>query len=138
MKPDFFLSSTEGYGLEKPRACFCIKKLRGRTYDGYLLVKIVPPILGQQYGLGEKDIEYVVLATRHVGTSLFPVSEWPLCVHVARLLCDIENKTSLNAEKDLKVIAWAELYKDTNETGEKYKRNENWESNTPDTAKMVK
>ena len=110
MSPDFYLSSTEGYGLETPRACFRIKRLKGRSYDDYLLVKIDPPIFGQAYGLGAEDIDYVVLAVRYVKTSLFPISEWPLYVHVARLLCDtdIADKTSLE-EKDIELIGWGEI-----------------------------
>ena len=108
-KPDFFLSSTEGYGLENPRACYRIRKLDGREEDAYLLVKIEPVLIGQKYGLGDKDIDTIILATRHKGTSLFPITEYPLSVHVARLLCDISDKDALS-EKDIELIGWGEIY----------------------------
>ena len=110
VEPDFYLASSEGYGLERPRACYRIKRLHSATRDDYLLIDLKPPIPGQPYGLGARDISYVVIATRHVGSSLFPISEWPVAVHVARpLVADPENRESLD-DKELQEIGWAELY----------------------------
>ena len=117
-KADFYLSSSEGYGLETPRACYRVRSLGGRSADDYLLVRIEPPIIGQPYGLGDKDINLVVLATRHVCTSLFPVSAWPLSVHVARIVTDIDEKQAIE-EKDIESIAWAEIYKTEEDAKEK-------------------
>ena len=108
--PDFFLSSSEGYGLEEPRACFRIKRLLGSGRDDYLLIRIAPPIPGQPYGLGDRDIAEVVIATRHAGSSLFPITDWPVFVHVARpLVADIELRESVDIN-ELEEIGWAELY----------------------------
>ena len=86
--PDFYLASTEGYGLTPPRACYRIARLRGNRSDDYLVVRVEPPLIGQKYGLGATDIEIVVLATRHKGESLFPITHFPVSVHVARLLVE--------------------------------------------------
>ena len=91
--PDFYLASSEGYDMEEPRKCYKIKKLNGIKND-YLLIKIDPPIIGQKYGLGGKDIDKVLVFTRHVGASLFPINKWPVYVHIARLL--IENPESFD------------------------------------------
>jgi hypothetical protein len=76
--PDFFLASSEGYRLEEPRSCKCIKRARSDDRDDLLLVKVEPPIIGQPYGLGGRDIDTLLVATRHKGDSLFPIKEWPV------------------------------------------------------------
>ncbi len=108
--PDFFLASSEGYGLEVPRRCHRIRRIRGRSGDDYLLVRVDPPIIGQRYGLGGQDIDRVVLATRHEGESLFSITAWPVCVHVARMIREPEERDTMTRE-DLEEIGWAELYK---------------------------
>ena len=108
-EPDFFLASSEGYGLEQPRRCYRLRRILGRSGDDYLLVKVDPPIVGQRYGLGGRDIDHVVLATRHKGESLFPVSSWPVFVHVARLLREPREGDTMTRD-DLEEIGWAEIY----------------------------
>lgn len=109
-EPDFYLASSEGYGLDLPRACYRSKRLHGASRDDYLLIRLEPPIPGQPYGLGDRAITDVVIATRYVGSSLFPIGEWPVAVHVARLLvADSEGLEPL-ADSDLEEIGWAELY----------------------------
>jgi hypothetical protein len=107
--PDFYMASSEGYGLEEPRACYRVKRLEGRGSDAYLLVRVEPAISALLDGLAEVEMDHVVLATRHAGQSLFPVSEWPLSVHVARCAATMHAKETL-APEDLELIAWAELY----------------------------
>lgn len=112
MDPDFYLSSSEGYGLEQPRACYRIRRLKGRIGDDYLVIRIDPPIPGQPYGLGDRAIDTVVVAARHAGASLFPITDWPAFVHVARpLVADLEIRETLH-EGELEEIGWAELHPD--------------------------
>ncbi len=97
--------------MEEPRRCWRLKRLATGQRDDLLLVRIEPPLLGQKYGLGGRDIDLVILAPRHRGASLFPVSEWPVYVHVARLLVDDpENRERLDSN-DMEEIAWAEVYR---------------------------
>lgn len=108
---DFYLASSEGYDLEEPRRCWRVKRLMSDHRDDLLLIRIDPPILGQPFGLGACDIDHVVVAaTRHVGASLFPPSEWPLYVHVLRLLNDDAAGRDRLREGEYESIAWAELY----------------------------
>lgn len=107
--PDFYLVSSEGYGLDEVRKCYRLKRFGGRQGDDYLLVRIEPPLLGQRYGLGAVSIDRLILATRHEGESLFPVSEWPLYVHVARPLHDLQRQHQLG-QNDIELIGWAEIY----------------------------
>jgi len=109
--PDFYLASTEGYNLEEPRKCWKMRRLSTPDRDDLLLIRIDPPLIGQKYGLGGRDIDRVIVATRRKGYTLFPITEWPVYVHVARLLVDLpENRSELQAN-EFEVIAWAELYK---------------------------
>lgn len=110
-EPDFYLASTEGYGMEEPRRCWRVKRLATSQRDDLLLARIEPPLIGQHYGLGGRDIELVLLAPRHKGASLFPVDRWPIYVHVARpLVADPEAREYLEPT-DMEEVAWAELYR---------------------------
>jgi hypothetical protein len=108
-EPDFYLASSEGYDMDKPRRCWRVKRIATRDRDDLLVVKIDPPLLGQKYGTGSRDLDVVVLAARHQGASLFPVTEWPTAVHVARPLVDPALLNVL-APEHLDLIAWAEIY----------------------------
>ena len=108
--PDFFLASSEGYHMEEPRSCQRIKRLRSSNRDDLLLVKIEPPLIGQPFGLGARDIDTLIIATRHKGDSLFPIKEWPVFVHVARLLIENPDNREQVSDNEFESIAWAELY----------------------------
>ena len=108
--PDFFLASSEGYRLEEPRSCKRIKRVRSDNRDDLLLVKVEPPLIGQPYGLGGRDIDTLLVATRHKGDSLFPIKEWPVFVHVARLLIENPEEREQIYENEFESIGWAELY----------------------------
>ena len=88
------------------------------TRNDLMLIKITPPVIGQRYGLGGQDIEYLIIATRYSGTTLFPITEYPIYVHVARLVSNIPPVEVKISTKDLEPIAWAELYR-TKEEAEK-------------------
>ncbi|HEV2452993.1 MAG TPA: hypothetical protein VGY98_01950 [Verrucomicrobiae bacterium] len=109
-KPEFFLASTEGYDLEEPRRCLVTRRLRGTKRDDYLLIRIDPPIHAQNSGLATSEIDEVIIATRFKEDTLFPVSQWPLSVHVARLVTPMPEGSEILHDGQLKEIAWAELY----------------------------
>jgi hypothetical protein len=106
---EFYLASSEGYELSDPRRCRPLKRMQLGQRDDCMLVSIDPPIIGQRFGLGERNIDTVVIAARHVGDSLFPVGRWPVYVHVARLLVPYNGQSVLKLG-DVESIAWAELY----------------------------
>jgi hypothetical protein len=108
--PDFYLSSTEHCDFEQPRRRWRVKRLpTDWRDDDLLLVRIDPPLIGQEYGLGWRDIDLVILATRHRGATLFPIREWPIYVHVARPLIDSPELRERIEPDELELIAWAEL-----------------------------
>jgi hypothetical protein len=110
-EPDFYMASTEGYGMEEPRRCWRIRRLATAKRKDILLVKIDPPLPGQKYGLQGRDIDVVLVATRHQAASLFPITRWPVYVHVARLLVDDPERLMQLQEYEFKSVAWAELYR---------------------------
>lgn len=118
--PDpFYLSSSEGYGLEAPHRCTPIRRVRSDARDDLLLVRVEPPLLGQPYGLGGDDIVYLVIASRHPSVSLFPVSEWPAYVHVARILVSSPEEREHLGSSEIEEIAWAEIYPNEESTRRK-------------------
>jgi len=109
MHTNFYLASSEGYQMESPRRCWAIKRLGVGDRDDCLLIGIDPPLNGQFFGHGERDLDQVVVATRHQGESLFPIQRWPVFVHVARLLVPFEGQEIVRND-EVESIAWAELY----------------------------
>src|SRR5262249_59946606 len=83
---DFFLVSSEGYRWGEPRRCSLIRRLRDERRSDLMLVRIDPPIFGQEFGLGAQDVNVLILAPRLEGYSLFPISNWPCPVHCVRLV----------------------------------------------------
>ncbi len=107
----YYLTSTDARPTLAPRKCFVEERLatpEGR--DDYLRVRIEPPIIGQPYGLGDKDIEDVVLATRYAGSTLHPINEWPMIVFVCRILKGTIRGSGKATAGDLEVILIGELY----------------------------
>lgn len=115
---DFYLASSEGYDLDEPRACRAIARLHGERRDDYLLVNICPPLVGQGYGLGENDLDQVVIAPRFQEESLMPIKRWPVFVHVARLVVPYVGQDAVHSD-DLELIAWAEVYESEEAAREK-------------------
>lgn len=79
---DFYLKSTEN--LESPvRKCKVLRKLFDPENRLTILqVHISPVIIGQKYGLGDKDIDIVLLAGRHQGFDLGSIREYPIFVFI--------------------------------------------------------
>jgi hypothetical protein len=122
----FWMTSSEFETLHEVRRCTPVRRIRlerrkasllaalvtrlryGKP-DDVLLVEIDPPLISQPYGLGARELDQVVLATRHLGHSIFGTSDWPKYVHVARLLVELDGQDELSPG-ELEVIGWAELY----------------------------
>ena len=111
-KPDFFLyAGGEVTGdLAIPRACWTRGRLRDQIRDDHMLIEIEPPLIGQTYGLGGRDIANFIISSRHEGTTLFPVKEWPCHVYVARILDESIDKTLAFTREQVEVIAWGMIF----------------------------
>jgi hypothetical protein len=79
--------------------------------DDLLAIRIDPPIPGAPYELAN-DMDFVIVASRLGGDSLFPINTFPtepIPVYVGRPLVDWRDRTNLNPD-ELKLLDWAELY----------------------------
>ena len=65
----------------------------------------------KQVGAPDREIDVVLLATRHRDSSLFPIVKWPVYVHVAQVLVDDPLVCSEFGTDQFESIAWAELYR---------------------------
>ena len=114
--PDFFLSAEgENEDLRDPCACWQRQRLRDDVRDDYLLVDIAPPVRGQKYGLGDKDINQLILASKHQGVTLFPVTEWPAHVYVFRVLDEALLKQANFQAQQVEMIAWGIIFRSRGE-----------------------
>lgn len=110
--PDFFLTAAgEFEPLSEPRACSAVDRLHDAVRDDYMLVEIFPLLSGQRFGLGDKDISLLLLSTRHEGQTLFPITEWPSHVYVARILDNIALQTRSFGPSQVELIAKGTLYR---------------------------
>jgi hypothetical protein len=106
----YFLSSLESTKFSVTRECVFQKRLRLRTGKECVLVKVSPPVIGQEYGTGE-DVDLFVITARHEGRGLSPIEEFPCFVFIARpLIDDIETPDEIE-KRDVEIVAWGELYR---------------------------
>jgi hypothetical protein len=96
--------------LADPRACWPRARLRDNIRDDYMLVDIAPSLLGQALGLGNRDVTQLLLAARHRGQTLYPVSEWPLFVYVARIVDNEVLKSHAFTSRQIQPIAWGAIF----------------------------
>lgn len=115
MSSTFFLHTKENSDLTELQACWELARLKDNFRNDYMLVKIDPPIIGQPYGLGDKNINTVILATRHKGYTLFPVTKWPAFVYVIRILDESIISTGRFVTEQVEMILWGVLYRTRSE-----------------------
>jgi hypothetical protein len=114
--PGFFLSSAGEYQpLSEPRGCWTRARLRDQARDDHMLIEIDPPLIGQGFGLGGKDITQLVISGRHQGDTLFPITAWPLSVYVARVLDENIVKTLSFTREQVELVAWAMIFRTLDE-----------------------
>lgn len=105
--PDFFLTTAGEYEpLTAPHACWQRERLHDELRDDYMLVDIEPSLPGQHFGLGAADVTTLVIGARHRGQTLYPISEWPSHVYVARLVNNRVPSTNALSGGQVELIAW--------------------------------
>lgn len=113
---DFFLTTAGEYEpLAAPRACMQRARLHDELRDDYMLVDIDPPLPGQRFGLGAPDVTSLLLSTRHRGQTLYPVSEWPSYVYVARMLGVQIPPSPTLSQGQVELIAWGAIFRSLGE-----------------------
>jgi hypothetical protein len=112
LKPSFFLHAKGEYDeLADPRPCWEIRRLRDDVRDDYMLVRVEPPLVGQRFGLGPKNVDQLILASRVAGYTLYPISSWPCPVYVWRLRHDDGvSATGSFSSAQVELIAWGLIF----------------------------
>jgi hypothetical protein len=111
-KPDFYMSSVDYELLAEPRRCYEIKRISSKSWGDLMLIRIDPPFEETQIRGPEKKIAEIIIAPRHVGETLYPISNWPLFVHVC-LPAELRKESQWVIDTELgpfESIVWAELY----------------------------
>lgn len=109
-QPFYLTTAGESYDLADPRCCHAIDRLKDQKRDDYMLVEVNPPVSGQHYGLKGKDIDLLLLSTTTNGKTLFPITEWPAFVYVARILDESILLDQRFKEGQVELIARGFLY----------------------------
>jgi hypothetical protein len=110
-RPDFYLSTAGEYQpLASPRACWKKTRLSDDVRDDHMLIEIRPALDGQRFGLGDKNVSSLIISSRHCGQSLYPISEWPLYVYVARILDDRVATSGHFSRDQVELVAWGSLF----------------------------
>lgn len=87
-----------------------------------MLVRVEPPVIGQNYGLGSEDISHLILTAKYEGVSLFPIKEWPCHVYVSRILSDSVISALKFTASQIEVIAWGIIFRNFDEAREHAKQ----------------
>jgi hypothetical protein len=113
---NFYLTTAGEYSeLAEPRACHTLGRRKDKNRDDYMLVEIDPPLSGRTFGLGGQDIRLLLLSTTLANKSLFPITEWPAYVYVARI---VDESAFTNLEftaQQVELIARGFLYPNLDE-----------------------
>lgn len=106
-----YLSSLDSAPFEPVRECRFERMLTFDTGKAAAVVSLRPGVIGQDFNRSS-DIETVVLAARHAGASIDPVSEYPCFVFIAIAREGFEaSLCSPVRADDLDIIGWGELYR---------------------------
>jgi hypothetical protein len=110
--PDFFLSAAgEMRGdLATVRACWSKGRLKDDVRDDYMLIEVDPPVIGQEYGLGDQNITELIISTHFSGFTLFPITEWPSHVNIGRMLDQSVAQTLVFTRGQVELIGWAMIF----------------------------
>ncbi len=114
-KKGYYLSSLDSKQFENAREFEVIKQISlqsGFNQKEGWLVKISPNLVGQNYGLGGEDIDYLILTPRHIGISIEDIKQFPCYVYIIRIKNNSIPPENILESKDLETIAWGEIYQD--------------------------
>lgn len=104
---DVLLRSTELREPYEPRRCRLLKRLRSELRDDLALVEVLPPFEPDVYGSPEA-FDQLILAARHEGDTIFPVSRWPLRVYICRV-DEATTRGEFVPSSSVTILDWGEI-----------------------------
>jgi hypothetical protein len=105
---DFYLVSTELREPYAPQACRVVRRLRSELRDDLALVELEPPLPRHVYDTN-KEVQWLILASRLQGESLFPATKWPLQVYICRLKGKDKPGSDTIASVDIAIVDRGEV-----------------------------
>src|SRR5256885_17093938 len=105
--PDFFLSSREHRGdWARARACWLKEHLKMQDGRECVLVEISPPVNGQKFGLGDKDITSLLLVNRWKTNTFGQQVDrvWPVLIY--RMPSPLATTQTTVRDSDVTLTAW--------------------------------
>lgn len=109
-KPVFFLSADGEYApLRDPRACWVEERMSDGYRDDYMRLQIEPSLIGQPFGV-TGDIDQLLISSKWEGTTLYPISRWPMPVYIFRILDETIIGTGSFLKGQVEMIAWGLIY----------------------------
>lgn len=76
-----------------------------------MLVEIEPPLVGQLFGLGDRDLSQLIFSSRYEGYALYPITKWPCPVYVSRVLDAVILQTLSFSKEQVELIAWPTIFR---------------------------
>lgn len=106
---DFYLGSSDSYGeWARPRDCWIVAHTQMEDGRVSVLVNVEPPVIGQPFGLGGKDLRSLVLAARWKGTA-FEQGFYPMPVLIYRITKPVAGHEVV-PNSHINLEAWGEVY----------------------------
>ena len=111
MAPSFFLESSDSSGdWAVRRACEVLHAWKGPAGEDCVRVRVTPIVVGQRFGFGGTDIEWVVLSPRFYGDKLVPLSAPVVHVKIWRPSTPTMEAQGIPTPESLILAAWGEVY----------------------------
>jgi hypothetical protein len=103
--PDFYMAPDDATPPLEVRRCYVRQVLRSNKGEGFLLVRLEPPL-----GPARAPLEEVILISSDPGQALVPIERWPVPVYVDEILNQSVRDTGIVLPQDVRIVWWAWLY----------------------------
>jgi hypothetical protein len=108
-KPDFYISSTEHAGeWAHVRSAWIEDRVHGPYHDQYARIR-VDPVVPVESESGE-ELDTLIIAPHHVGTTLFPLSGPVVPVYIYVPITQDGRQSARIQGEDVRLEAWGEAY----------------------------
>ena len=97
--------------------------MRDSFRDDYMLVRIEPPFGDER--IGPEDVDTLILSTRLMPHSLYPITSWPVHVYVTRVVEPAILKALEFKKEEVQLLAWGTIFetlKDAEEVAKRFRR----------------
>lgn len=108
MKTELYLRSNELRDPYPAHKCRLIKRISSDIRDDMGVFKMIPPLPPHYYNTNS-DLEFVVMASKQEGDTLFPLTKLPMQVYLCSIKVPIETLDKFLSSDQLEILDWAEI-----------------------------